>query len=57
MSKQGSADQRGGRCCLPISEAALDPTQAADGAAVFKALSDPIRLRLMSIIASAGGEI
>jgi ArsR family transcriptional regulator len=57
MSKQGSADQRSGGCCKPISEAALDPTQAAEGAAVFKALSDPSRLRLMSIIASAGGEI
>ncbi|MFC6155589.1 ArsR/SmtB family transcription factor [Kribbella sp. NPDC058693] len=44
-------------CCTPISEAALDPAQAADGAAVFKALSDPIRLRLMSIIASAGDEV
>ncbi len=44
-------------CCTPISEAALDPAQAADGAAVFKALSDPIRLRLMSIIASAGNEV
>jgi len=44
-------------CCTPISEAALDPVQAADGAAVFKALSDPIRLRLMSLIASAGDEV
>jgi ArsR family transcriptional regulator len=44
-------------CCTPISEAALDPAQAADGAAVFKALSDPIRLRLMSLIASAGDEV
>jgi len=44
-------------CCTPISEAALDPAQAADGAAVFKALADPVRLRLMSIIASAGEEV
>ena len=29
----------------------------AEGAAVFKALADPVRLRLLSIIASAGGEI
>jgi ArsR family transcriptional regulator len=44
-------------CCTPISEAALEPAQAADGAAVFKALADPIRLRLMSIIAAAGDEV
>jgi len=47
----------GGGCCAPISEAALDPAAAAEGATVFKALADPIRLRLMSIIASAGGEL
>lgn len=44
-------------CCTPIAEAALDPAQAADGAAAFKALADPVRLRLLSIIASAGSEI
>ncbi|MER7243518.1 metalloregulator ArsR/SmtB family transcription factor [Kribbella sp. NPDC000426] len=44
-------------CCAPISDAALDPAKAAEGAAVFKALADPIRLRLLSIITSAGDEI
>jgi ArsR family transcriptional regulator, arsenate/arsenite/antimonite-responsive transcriptional repressor len=52
MSKQELAV-----CCTPISEAALTSDQATDGAAIFKALADPIRLRLMSIIASAGDEI
>jgi ArsR family transcriptional regulator, arsenate/arsenite/antimonite-responsive transcriptional repressor len=47
----------GTACCAPISDSALDATQAADGAAVFKALADPIRLRLLSMITSAGGEI
>lgn len=37
--------------------ASLDTAAAAEGASVFKALSDPIRLRLMSIIASAGKEV
>ncbi|WP_371405850.1 metalloregulator ArsR/SmtB family transcription factor [Kribbella sp. NBC_00662] len=46
-----------GGCCVPISDAALDPAGAVEGAAVFKALADPIRLRLFSIIASAGDEI
>ncbi|TCC07235.1 ArsR/SmtB family transcription factor [Kribbella soli] len=47
----------GGACCTPISDAALDPAAAAEGAGVFKALADPIRLRLLSMITSAGGEI
>lgn len=47
----------GGGCCAPISDAALDPAGATEGAAVFKALADPIRLRLFSIIASAGDEV
>ncbi|GAA2814045.1 ArsR/SmtB family transcription factor [Kribbella solani] len=57
MSKQSVQIQRGGGCCTPISVAALDPQAAGEGAAVFKALSDPIRLRLMSIIASAGEQV
>lgn len=40
-----------------MAVAALDPAAAAECAAVFKALADPVRLRLMSIIASAGAEI
>jgi ArsR family transcriptional regulator len=46
----------GGACCTPISDAALDPSGAVEGAAVFKALADPIRLRLLSMITSAAGE-
>ena len=57
MSKQELPVQRSGGCCAPIAVSALDEGQATEGAAVFKALSDPIRLRLMSIIASADGEI
>ncbi len=45
------------QCCAPLASSPLSAESAADGAAVFKALSDPIRLRLMSVIASAGGEI
>ena len=45
-------------CCPPITEAALDPQQAVDLARMFKALGDPIRLRLLSLITSAAeGEI
>lgn len=59
MSKQEIAltPVSGGACCTPISDAALDPSGAVEGAAVFKALADPIRLRLLSMITSAGDEI
>jgi ArsR family transcriptional regulator, arsenate/arsenite/antimonite-responsive transcriptional repressor len=57
MSKQQISVERSGGCCTPLSVAALDPAAAGEGASVFKALADPVRLRLMSIIASAGEEI
>jgi ArsR family transcriptional regulator len=45
-------------CCAPIADEALDPASATDMARMFKALGDPIRLRLLSRITSAdGGEI
>lgn len=40
-------------CCPPIVGAALSTTEAQDKAAVLKALADPVRLRLLSLIASA----
>jgi ArsR family transcriptional regulator len=45
-------------CCTPLTDAALRPEQAGDLARMFKALGDPVRLRLLSMITSAsGGEI
>ncbi|MGQ4401381.1 ArsR/SmtB family transcription factor [Streptomyces hayashii] len=46
-------------CCPGLSAAPLDEDQAAGLAKVFKALGDPVRLRLMSMIASRGdgGEV
>jgi ArsR family transcriptional regulator len=44
-------------CCAPLARQPLDEAEAADLARVFKALSDPVRLRLLSLIASyADGE-
>ncbi|MEV6845192.1 metalloregulator ArsR/SmtB family transcription factor [Actinoplanes sp. NPDC051411] len=47
-----------GVCCPPMAQERI-PAQVAGGLArAFKALGDPIRLQLMSMIASApGGEI
>jgi ArsR family transcriptional regulator, arsenate/arsenite/antimonite-responsive transcriptional repressor len=40
-------------CCAPLLAAPLAERDAADLAAAFKALADPVRLRLLSMIASA----
>jgi len=39
----------------PLAQAPLDADRALAFAPMFKALGDPVRLRLMSMIASAGG--
>ncbi|WP_265864262.1 helix-turn-helix transcriptional regulator [Streptomyces sp. SKN60] len=43
-------------CCTPVIAAPLDEERAAGTAKMFKALGDPIRLRLLSMIASATGD-
>lgn len=43
-------------CCSPVRSAQFDDEQAGVIAAAFAALSDPIRLRLLSHVASAQGD-
>lgn len=54
MSKQELpvVDLNAVACCSPIAVRAMDADQAATVAPMFKALGDPVRLRLMSMIAS-----
>jgi ArsR family transcriptional regulator, arsenate/arsenite/antimonite-responsive transcriptional repressor len=40
-------------CCRPVAEAALSPDEADELAAAFKVLADPVRLRLLSMVAAA----
>jgi ArsR family transcriptional regulator, arsenate/arsenite/antimonite-responsive transcriptional repressor len=40
-------------CCAPVLAGALDDDDATALAAAFKALADPVRLRLLSLIAAA----
>jgi ArsR family transcriptional regulator len=40
-------------CCAPLGQDPLDDASARQLAQAFKALSDPVRLRLLSIIAAA----
>ncbi|MBE7194666.1 MAG: helix-turn-helix transcriptional regulator [Gordonia polyisoprenivorans] len=51
MSKQAAA------CGAPLLREPLSPDAATDLALMFKALADPVRLRLLSLVAShEGGE-
>ena len=50
MSNQAMAG-----CCPALGAAALDEPQAVELATMFKALGDPVRLRLLSLIASHPG--
>ncbi|MFC5950241.1 ArsR/SmtB family transcription factor [Pseudonocardia lutea] len=59
MSKQALpvADVSAPACCSPLTSEPLDAHRAVELARVFKALGDPVRLRLLSLIAShEGGE-
>ncbi|OZM72601.1 transcriptional regulator [Amycolatopsis antarctica] len=56
MSKQ-SLSMAMDACCSPLAREPLSEPQAVELSKVFKAISDPIRLRLLSLIAShEGGE-
>lgn len=45
-------------CCQPVTAGVLDEAEASELAAMFKALADPARLRLLSMVASSpDGEV
>lgn len=48
--------QRGGTCCVPLVKKPLTQADAEHLAATLKALADPARLRLLSIVASSQGQ-
>lgn len=57
MSKQTPADVQTEPCCTPLVREPLTEDWAGDLARMFKALGDPVRLQLLSRVAShAGGE-
>lgn len=43
-------------CCTPRASETIDPARADDLAKKLKALADPTRLRLVSIVAASEGE-
>lgn len=54
MSARSDTARATGLCCVPVTQAALSKADSVDLAAVFAALSDPVRLRLLSIVAAEG---
>ncbi|MGE3961213.1 MAG: metalloregulator ArsR/SmtB family transcription factor [Dehalococcoidia bacterium] len=45
-----------GACCAPLTSAPVSPEDAEIAARVFKALADPARVRLLSIIAAGDAD-
>lgn len=41
-------------CCAPITDAALTEDESVELGSIFAALGDPVRLRLLSIVATEG---
>jgi ArsR family transcriptional regulator len=55
MTKQLPIVDTGSECCSPLVREPLSQPQAVELARVFKAVGDPVRLRLLSLIASHDG--
>jgi ArsR family transcriptional regulator len=58
MTDEKSRELAPALCCDPVTDGRLDEAAAVELAAVLKALADPVRLQLVSIIgAAATGEV
>ena len=44
-------------CCPPAALSRLSPSRAVQQASLFKALADPTRLQMLSLLGSAGEEV
>jgi ArsR family transcriptional regulator len=44
-------------CCAPLSASSLSDDEADATAAIFRALGDPARVRIVNLLATAGGEV
>ena len=44
-------------CCGPLAAPTLSADEAESTAALFKALGDPARVRIVNLLASRGGEV
>src|SRR5271169_3675446 len=53
MPRQAAMIESTGQCCPSVLASPLDSSQAAELAGGFSALADPVRLRVLSILAAA----
>src|SRR5437764_7367255 len=44
-------------CCAPLAAPTLSDEEADATAAIFRALGDPARVRIVNVLATAGGEV
>lgn len=44
-------------CCAPLAANTLSDAEAEATAALFRALGDPARVRIVNVLATAGGEV
>jgi ArsR family transcriptional regulator len=44
-------------CCAPLRAASLSNEEAEATAALFRALGDPARVRILNLLVTAGGEV
>jgi len=54
VTKRDAVAMVNGACCAPLNKEALSEADATELATVFAALGDPVRLRLLSMVASEG---
>jgi ArsR family transcriptional regulator len=54
LAKEVPASTDGVVCCPPVTEAPISLADAAELAPVLAALGDPVRLRLLSLVAAQG---
>jgi ArsR family transcriptional regulator len=54
MTRSRASTAASAPCCASLLAAPLDEHRAGDLALVFAALGDPVRLRLLSLVADAG---
>ena len=55
--KEPALTQRPAECCAPLVAAGMSGEDAATTAEVFKALADPNRIRIVNLLANAGGPV
>ncbi len=55
LTRSGSLALIAAECCSPLTAAPLSAAEAGQLAHAFKAVADPARLRLLSLVAAHGG--